>query len=103
MNLVAKEFLASQDGGSAPLFLSRHTGTAMTMEGLSLIDPADPALSARIVAQGLAMDRRIRESRNRQALADLREHNVYRWMAENLVGPLSSTRNEGTALFARLA
>lgn len=103
MNLVAKEFLASQDGGSAPLFLSRHTGTAMTMEGLSLIDPADPALSARIVAQGLAMDRRIRESRNRQALADLREHNVYRWMAENLVGPLSSTRNEGTALFARPA
>jgi len=101
MNLVAKEFLASQDGGSAPLFLSRHTGTAMTMEGLSLIDPADPALSARIVAQGLSMDGRIRERKNRQALADLREHNVYRWMAENLLRPLSRTSKEGAILFAR--
>lgn len=88
MNLVAKEFLASQDGGSAPLFVSRHTGTAMTMEGLSLIDPADPRLSARIIQEGLSQDPRSVQRKNLDALAFLREHNVYRWMASNLARPL---------------
>lgn len=91
MNLVAKEFLASQDGGSSPLFVSRHTGTAMTMEGLSLIDPADTALSARIIHEGLCLDPLRRQRKNLEALAFLREHNVYRWMASNLARPLLSS------------
>ena len=97
MNLVAKEFLASQDGGRSPLFVSRYTGTAMTMEGLSLVDPADPALSARMIHEGLILDPRRVEKKNREALAFLREHNVYRWMASNLVRPLlSASSRSGT-------
>ncbi|EQD25321.1 MAG: Alpha,alpha-trehalose-phosphate synthase (UDP-forming), partial [Leptospirillum sp. Group IV 'UBA BS'] len=84
MNLVAKEFLSSLKGGDGVLFLSRHTGAAQTMEGLTLIDPFDPLLSARLIHQGLSLDREIRRRRNDRALALIERDNVCRWMAENL-------------------
>jgi trehalose 6-phosphate synthase len=83
MNLVAKEFLASQEGGAGVLFLSCHTGAAQTMEGLSLIDPFDPFLSARVIHRELMRDRDVRQSRNRRAVETIHRKNVYRWMAEN--------------------
>jgi len=83
MNLVAKEFLASQEGESGVLFLSCHTGAAQTMEGLSLIDPFDPFRSARVIHRELSSHQGARVSRNRRAVLALNRKNVYRWMAEN--------------------
>lgn len=84
MNLVAKEFLASQKGRDGVLFLSRHTGAAQTMEGLALIDPFDPVQSARLIHQGLSLDPEIRRRRNDRVLAAIERNNVCRWMSENL-------------------
>ncbi len=84
MNLVAKEFLASQRGKGGILFLSRYTGAAQTMEGPVQIDPFAPAHSARLIHEELLRDPSIRRRRNLLALADLSKHNVYQWMLENL-------------------
>lgn len=89
MNLVAKEFLASQAGGAGVLFLSCHTGAAQTMDGVSLIDPLDSFRSARVIHRELSRDRNFRRSRNHKAVATLHRNNVYRWMAENFF-PLRS-------------
>lgn len=85
MNLVAKEYLASQGEGAGVLFLSRYTGAAQTMEGLSLIDPLDPAASAGILRRELAVSEGVRRARNRASLAELRRKNVFSWMADNLL------------------
>ncbi len=84
MNLVAKEFLACQRGRDGVLFLSRHTGAAQTMDGLTLIDPFDAPLSARLIHQGLSLDPEIRRRKNGLALSSIERNNVFRWMRDNL-------------------
>jgi trehalose 6-phosphate synthase len=84
MNLVAKEFLACQRGRDGVLFLSRHTGAAQTMEGLTMIDPFDAPLSARLIHQGLSLDPEIRRRKNDRAVSAIERNNVCRWMADNL-------------------
>lgn len=78
MNLVAKEYIASQVDGEGVLLLSRFAGAAESMTAATLINPYDPedfALHIRNALE-LPVDQR---RRNMRALNESM-HSIYDWM-----------------------
>lgn len=80
MNLVAKEYVASQDPNDpGVLVLSRFAGAAAELDGALLVNPNDIETTARTLNAALGMslgDRRARWDASMQAL---RRHDVVRW------------------------
>ncbi|MEO8199542.1 MAG: trehalose-6-phosphate synthase [Gemmatimonadota bacterium] len=80
MNLVAKEYIAAQDGRNGVLLLSQFAGAAEEMEGALLINPYDEVSLARILHVALTMGRRERELRLKVMQRRLSTHTVQRWI-----------------------
>jgi len=79
MNLVAKEYVASQTEGHGVLILSQFTGAARELPDALLINPYAPDESAEKIREALEMDsaevrRRMNKMRDR-----VRENNIYKW------------------------
>jgi len=79
MNLVAKEYVASQTEGGGVLILSRFTGAARELPDALLINPYSPDEIAERIREALEMDsdevcRRMTKMRER-----VRENNIYKW------------------------
>ena len=69
MNLVAKEFVASQTDDPGVLVLSKFTGAAESLQDALVVNPYDTDGTARAIHEGLTMGKAARQQRW-QALAD---------------------------------
>ena len=80
MNLVAKEFVAAQDGEDpGVLVLSSLAGAAQELSGALLVNPYDNAAVALALRQALAMPLAERRSRQESMLNSLRTNTISDW------------------------
>lgn len=85
MNLVAKEFVASQDPADpGVLVLSRFTGAAEQLREALLVNPYDTAGTAEAVQRALRMPLGERIERHAALLASVRTHDVHWWRSSFL-------------------
>ena len=90
MNLVAKEFVASQTDNPGVLVLSKFTGAAESLHEALVVNPYDVESTARTIYEALNMGRRDRQQ-IWQALAErVWTHTARRWVDEFLAD-LSAT------------
>jgi trehalose 6-phosphate synthase len=80
MNLVAKEFVASQDPEDpGVLVLSRFAGAALELDTALIVNPFDVDQIADALDRALAMPVEERRDRYETMMAQLEEHNVHAW------------------------
>ncbi len=80
MNLVAKEFCASQVGDQGVLILSEFAGAAEQLRnGSILVNPYDIQAVAEALCEAFSMDPRERVRRMRKLRRKVRNENVFRW------------------------
>ena len=80
MNLVAKEFIASQDPADpGVLVLSRFAGAAEQLKHALLVNPYDTDGMAEIIQQALQMPLVERQARHQKLLAQIRAQDVHWW------------------------
>ncbi|WP_186098113.1 trehalose-6-phosphate synthase, partial [Burkholderia gladioli] len=80
MNLVAKEFIAAQDGRDpGVLVLSRFAGAAEQLTDALLVNPYDIQGTARAIQAALTMPLEERVQRHTALLAEIRKHDVHWW------------------------
>jgi trehalose 6-phosphate synthase len=84
MNLVAKEFVASQVDKSGVLLLSQFTGAARELSDALLINPYAPDEVAEKIREALEMDRAEVRRRMERMRERVRENNIYKWAASIL-------------------
>jgi len=83
MNLVAKEYVASQNPEDpGVLVLSRFAGAAAELEGALLVNPNDIEATARTLNAALNMSLSDRRARWETSMNALRSHDVVRWRRE---------------------
>ncbi|HEX7776794.1 MAG TPA: trehalose-6-phosphate synthase, partial [Parvibaculum sp.] len=91
MNLVAKEFVASQDPEDpGVLVLSRFAGAAHEMPAALIVNPYDAAGVAQTIHRALAMPLRERRSRHADIMQVLSVHDIHAWR-ENFLAVLSGS------------
>jgi trehalose 6-phosphate synthase len=92
MNLVAKEFVASQSAEDpGALVLSRFAGAAREMDGALLVNPYDTEDIAQAIARALEMPHDERRDRWERMFARISEHDVMYW-CESFLDALKRTR-----------
>ncbi len=96
MNLVAKEFVAAQAGGSGVLILSEFAGAAHELPDALIINPYDIDGFADTIRTAMDLEPDERRARMRRMRRAVEEHNVFRWAAD-LLTQLAAT-DPGTAL-----
>ena len=80
MNLVAKEYVASQDADDpGVLVLSRYAGAAAELDAALLVNPYDTVATGEAIARGLAMSLGERRERWRAMMDVLERHDVGSW------------------------
>lgn len=79
MNLVAKEFVASQVDANGVLILSRFTGAARELTDALLVNPFSPDELAERMCDAIEMDPVEVRRRMGRLREFVREHNVYKW------------------------
>jgi trehalose 6-phosphate synthase len=91
MNLVAKEFIAAQDGADpGVLVLSRFAGAAEQLKEALLVNPYDTHGTAQAIQRALHMPLDERQERHSKLLARITEHDVHWWsqsFLKALAGP----------------
>ena len=90
MNLVAKEFVASQVGQPGVLVLSRFAGAAENMPEALLVNPYDIEGTAAAIQVALAMPEAERRSRLEALRERERRFNVHQWASSFLDAALAS-------------
>ncbi|MDH4100459.1 MAG: trehalose-6-phosphate synthase [Nitrospirota bacterium] len=84
MNLVAKEYIASQVDEKGVLLLSEFAGAAEAIPGAMLINPYDTECFADAIKQALQLPASEKQKMIRASIAYLREHDIYRWVGDIL-------------------
>jgi trehalose 6-phosphate synthase len=80
MNLVAKEYVASQDPEDpGVLVLSRFAGAAAELESALLVNPMEPEGVAAAIHRGLEMPLEERRERHAQMLERLEQNDISHW------------------------
>jgi trehalose 6-phosphate synthase len=82
MNLVAKEFVASQVEGKGVLICSEFAGAAEALDNALLINPYDVESVADTMKQAIEMSAEERTERMTWLQEHIAEHNIYKWLAE---------------------
>ncbi|WP_442514471.1 trehalose-6-phosphate synthase, partial [Pseudomonas promysalinigenes] len=78
MNLVAKEFVASQDPDDpGVLVLSRFAGAAEQMKQALIINPYDTHGAAQVIQQALQMSQGERRERHAALMENIRQFDVH--------------------------
>jgi len=94
MNLVAKEYIASQDPANpGVLVLSRFAGAAEQLTDALLVNPYDTQSTAAAIERALRMPLDERLIRHERLLAEVREHDVHWWRGRFLA---ALTQADGT-------
>jgi len=81
MNLVAKEYVASQVDEAGVLLVSEMAGSALELTDALLINPYDPDGIADAVKQALEMPEEERRLRMRRMRTHLEQHDIHAWVA----------------------
>ena len=85
MNLVAKEYVASQNPEDpGVLVLSRFAGAARELDGALIVNPYDLEATAEAMQMALALDLEERKDRYRTMIDRLRNHDIDRWREDYL-------------------
>jgi len=85
MNLVAKEYVASQDPTDpGVLVLSRFAGAARQLEAATIVNPFDIDAVAEALERALAMPLDERRERYAAMIEQLRQHGIHAWRTEFL-------------------
>jgi trehalose 6-phosphate synthase len=80
MNLVAKEFVAAQDGADpGVLVLSSFAGAARELPQALLVNPYDQDCVADAIAAAVTMPLEERRERWQAMMAQLRQHDITAW------------------------
>ena len=96
MNLVAKEFIASQDPEDpGVLVLSRFAGAAEQLKEALLVNPYDVEATANAIHLALQMPVEERRSRHQALMANIREYDVH-WWCEAFLDALAKAQAEET-------
>jgi trehalose 6-phosphate synthase len=86
MNLVAKEFIASQDPADpGVLILSDRAGAAAELSAAVIVNPYDTKGIARAIRLALAMPVAERRERHERLLGALHRNDIHRWHREFVV------------------
>ncbi|HEY8521157.1 MAG TPA: trehalose-6-phosphate synthase [Gammaproteobacteria bacterium] len=94
MNLVAKEYLASQDPDDpGVLVLSKLAGAAEELDAAVLVNPYDQQGVADAIARALEMPLAERRTRHRELLACLERNDVHNW-SRSFLAALEGTRQD---------
>ncbi len=80
MNLVAKEFIASQVDEKGILILSEFAGAAEELEGALLVNPYDVEDFADKIKAALLLSDKKKKARMSALRAHVRDHDIYRWI-----------------------
>ncbi|HZF36184.1 MAG TPA: trehalose-6-phosphate synthase, partial [Candidatus Angelobacter sp.] len=98
MNLVAKEYVAAQDGNDpGVLVLSRFAGAAREMEGALIVNPFDVEAMAEALHRALAMPLEERQKRWQEMMETLRRNNVGKWREDFLRALREETQTQAAA------
>ncbi len=92
MNLIAKEFVASQGADPGVLVLSRFCGAAETMKEALIVNPYDLEGTAEAMHSALAMTHRERRRRWMALYEDVQSNTAKAW-ADNFLADLTAGRN----------
>jgi trehalose-6-phosphate synthase len=84
MNLVAKEYVASQVDETGVLLVSQMAGSAEELTAALIINPYDPDGLADAIHQALSMPEDERRARMGAMRAHLKAHDLYTWAASCL-------------------
>ena len=85
MNLVAKEYVASQnEDDPGVLVLSRFAGAAQELTAALVVNPYDIEGTADAIARGLRMPLAERQERWQDMMKTLRANDVYNWCSKYL-------------------
>jgi trehalose 6-phosphate synthase len=82
MNLVAKEFVASQVEQCGVLICSEFAGAAEALDTALLINPYDTEGVADTLKHAIEMSREEKAHRMARLHMHLAEHNIYKWLAD---------------------
>lgn len=97
MNLVAKEFVASQEDGEGVLILSQFAGASRELKDAIIVNPYDREEMADALFLSLTMKQQERAERMRRMRRAVGENTIYRW-AGDLITALARLRSpEGRA------
>ncbi len=80
MNLVAKEYVASQTDGNGVLLLSELAGAAEELEGCLLVNPYNIEEFCDRIREGLAMPVEEKRARMQSLRRQVRENDIYAWV-----------------------
>jgi trehalose-6-phosphate synthase/HAMP domain-containing protein len=81
MNLVAKEYVATQAGKDSVLLLSEFAGAARELSDALIVNPYDTEQFADTIRQGIQMRAAERRARMKRMYEQVETHNIYRWAA----------------------
>lgn len=84
MNLVAKEFVASQVDEKGVLILSELTGAAETLDGAILVNPYDIEDFSENIKKALLMSEREKKGRILTLRTQVKEEDIYKWIRDFL-------------------
>jgi trehalose 6-phosphate synthase/phosphatase len=84
MNLVAKEYVASQVDGRGVLLLSEFAGAAEELEGSLLVNPYNVEEFSDIIKQALSMRVEEKVARMTSLRRQVREHDIHSWINDVL-------------------
>ncbi len=81
MNLVAKEYIAAQDGADpGVLILSRFAGAADDLQEALIVNPYDTDEVAHAMRRAIEMTKKERIERHRVLMKRIRQHDACNWM-----------------------
>ncbi len=95
MNLVAKEYVASQVDGKGVLILSQFTGSARELEQALLINPYDTEHFAQTIKAAAEMPFEEKKARMQRLRETVSEHTIYDW-AKAIVGDLAKIKQDAS-------
>jgi trehalose 6-phosphate synthase/phosphatase len=89
MNLVAKEYVASQVDGQGVLILSEFAGAAEELEGSLMVNPYDIEAFSDRIRQGLTMRSEEKHARMTSLRRQIRQRDIHHWIADVLTAASS--------------
>jgi trehalose 6-phosphate synthase/phosphatase len=101
MNLVAKEYAASQVDEKGVLILSELAGAADNLNGALIVNPYDVEEFAENIKKALTLSKREKEGRMRNLRSQVRQENIHNWIRDILqdLHTLSASKGKEESYF----